>query len=273
MQRIAIIGHGYVGRAMEDFFKNKFEITLYDPPQGHTDKEATNKADLAVVCVPTPMRDDGSVDLSLVEETFGWLTTSLVVLKSTVPPGTTARLAKEYKMENTLVFSPEFIGEGGYPVPYWEGVPHPTDMKLHKSFIFGGRQDAIDRVLPFFTKVRGPFAEYRCTDWTTAELVKYMENIWIAAKVTFCNEFYDIAKTFGVSYNELRELWLADGRVGRSHTLVYPDKRGFTGKCIPKDTNGLYAATKAAGYDATFVHAMLVKNESLQRNAPLQQTS
>jgi UDPglucose 6-dehydrogenase len=267
MKRIAIVGHGYVGRAMEDFFKGKFDIVLYDPPQGFSDKAAVNACDLAIVSVPTVQSADGSADLSLVEETFSWLTTPLVVLKSTVPPGTTARLAQKYKLEEMMIFSPEFIGEGGYPVPHWEGVPHPTEMKLHKAFIFGGSKIALEKILPFFTRVRGPFAEYRMTDATTAELMKYMVNCWIATKITFCNEFYDIAKTFGVSYDELRELWLTDGRVGRSHTIVYPDKRGFDGKCIPKDISATVYATDKAGYDATFLKAAITKNESLRRNA------
>lgn len=262
---VAIVGYGYVGRALEAFFNGTFDIVLYDPPQGHRDQAAANKADLAVLCVPTPMLEGGCADLSAIEETFAWIQTPLVALKSTVPPGTTARLALQYRLEDKLIFSPEFIGEGGYPVPWWEGVPHPTDMKLQKTFLFGGKRTTVEKILPFFTAVRGPFAEYRITDPTTAELTKYMENVWIAAKVTFCNELYEVAKAFGVSWDELRELWLTDGRVGRSHTLVYSDRRGFGGKCIPKDTNALYQAAKEKGYDASFIAAILKKNEEFRK--------
>jgi UDPglucose 6-dehydrogenase len=150
-------------------------------------------------------------------------------------------------------------------VPYWEGIPHPTDMKLHRALIFGGERMAVEKVVSFFTRVRGPFGEYRITDSTTAELTKYMENAWIATKVTFCNEFYDIANVYGVSFNELRELWLTDGRVGRSHTLVYPNKRGFDGKCIPKDTTAIYLSTKKKGYDSRFLHAVLKKNAAIRK--------
>ncbi|MBU6321090.1 MAG: hypothetical protein KGI78_01340 [Patescibacteria group bacterium] len=268
MKTIAIVGHGYVGRAMEAFFKEKFSIVLYDPPQGFADQQAVNAADLAVVCVPTVMGADGAADLSAIEETFAWLTTPLVIIKSTVPPGTSAALAKKYGLEDRLAFSPEFIGEGGYPVPFWEGVPHPTDMTYHRAFIFGGARAALERILPFFTTVRGPFAEYRMTDTTTAELTKYMENAWIGTKVTFCNEFYDIARAYGVSYDELRELWLTDGRVGRSHTLVYPEKRGFGGKCIPKDTAALYRAAAARGYEPSLLRAVIETNAKLRNEPP-----
>lgn len=260
MKTIAILGHGYVGRAVEQFFNGKFTVVLYDPPQGHADKEAVANADMVVICLPTPMSENGQADVSLVEEAFTWVKSPLILLKSTVPPGTTARLAKEHALEDRLVFSPEFIGEGGYPVPYWEGMPHPTDMKLHQTFIFGGAKAAADAVATLHAAVAGPFARYLTTDSTTAELMKYMENAWIGTKVTFCNEFFEIARAFGVSYTELRELWLTDGRVGRSHTVVNPERRGFGGKCIPKDTAAIYTAAKLRGYASGLLAAVLRQN-------------
>lgn len=265
--RIAIIGHGYVGQALEHYFQDKYTVVIYDPAKGYDDQAAVNQAELAVVCVPTPMAEDGSVDLSYVESTFSWLDTPAIVLKSTVPPGTTAALAKQYALEDRLVFSPEFIGEGGYPVPHWEDMPHPTDMKQHRHLIFGGSRAARAAVIPYFQQVSGPFTHYHTTDATTAELTKYMENTWIATKVTFCNEFYDIAAAYEVDWDELRELWLTDGRVGRSHTVVYPHKRGFDGKCIPKDTHGLVTHATEQGYQAKFLQAILQRNEELRSHS------
>lgn len=102
------------------------------------------------------------------------------------------------------------------------------------------------------------------TDLKTAELVKYMENSWLATKVTFCNEFYEIAKTLDVDYNELRELWLADKRINRSHTLVYPDKRGFSGKCLPKDISAIVKKLEEIGYEPKFIKKILEENERLK---------
>ena len=258
---IAIVGHGYVGKAVEAFFKDKYNIVIYDPADNKTDKEAVNASDAALVCVPTPMSEDGKVDLSIVREIFSWLDAKLVVLKSTVPPGTTAMLIKEKGWEDKLVFSPEFIGEGNYPVPHWENMPHPTDMKLHHFHIFGGSLVARRKAIEIWKPITGPFIKLVQTDTTTAELTKYMENAWIASKITFCNEFFEIAKTFGVDYNELRELWLLDGRVGRSHTLVFEARRGFDGKCIPKDTNGIAKAVEAARYYPQYLKAILESNK------------
>jgi UDP-glucose 6-dehydrogenase len=84
----------------------------------------------------------------------------------------------------------------------------------------------------------------RCTSSETAELSKYMENAFLAAKVAFCNEFYDLAEAWGIDYDDLRELWLLDPRVGRSHTFVRGDERGFGGKCLPKDLSALVVAAQ-----------------------------
>lgn len=278
MKKIGIVGYGYVGKAIAQFFEGKFTLEVYDPNMeawrdkaGHifeiSSKEDINDCDLAIVCVPTPMKEaTGEVDISIIEDVFSWLKAPLIVIKSTIPPGTTSQLADKFNLRDKLVFSPEYIGEGGYPVPFWEGVPHPTDMKLHKTFIFGGNYTAVEKIIPFFAKVRGAFAEYRTTDSTTAELTKYMENAWIATKVTFCNEFYDIAKRLGVSYIELRELWLTDARVGKSHTIVYPDKRGFDGKCIPKDTNGIVNLMEVQyGYTPLLLDAVLKANNKFNK--------
>ncbi len=259
--KVGIVGYGYVGKAIHNFFKNTFDVAIYDPALGFTNKDDINACDFTVLCVPTPMSADSSVDLSCIEESLSWIKTPLTVIKSTIPPGTTENLRTKYSINSLLCFSPEYIGEGNYPVPYWENIPHPTDMTQHSFHIFGGDVAATKKAIEYWKQAAGPFAKFMQTDSTTAELVKYIENAWIATKITFVNEFYDIASTFGADYNELRELWLMDGRIGRSHTLVYENKRGFNGKCIPKDTNGIVAATKAKGYTPKLLTQVLSINE------------
>lgn len=263
---VAIIGHGYVGKAVHSFFKDHFNVLIYDvaqPDISASKEEINKKADLAIVSVPTPMGKNGSADLSAIEGTFKWLDTSLVLIKSTIPPGTTATLSK--KLKRDICFSPEYIGEGHYQVPFWKGYPDPLDMKKHEFVIMGGPKKVGAKILLFFKTVLGAEAKYFQTDSTTAELVKYMENSFLATKVTFCNEMYDVAGSFGVDYNELRELWLLDGRVGRSHTIVFEDKRGFGGKCLPKDVNALVKAAGKAGKDAQLLKAVLAVNEKMRK--------
>jgi len=100
----------------------------------------------------------------------------------------------------------------------------------------------------------------------TAELAKYMENAFYATKVTFCNEFFDIAQTLGVDYNELREVWLADPHISRDHTFVYPQDRGFGGKCLPKDTTAIIAACQQQGYTPALLRAVMAVNAAYRQH-------
>ncbi|MEA1929915.1 MAG: hypothetical protein U9M92_03515 [Patescibacteria group bacterium] len=212
------------------------------------------------------MSDDGTVDTSVVEAVFGNLKVEPILVKSTIPPGTTDELIK--KTGKKIAFSPEFVGEGGYVVPWWKNknYPDPHDMTKHDFQIIGGEKETTKQIVPYFQRVLGPEAVMAQTDAKTAELCKYMENSFIATKVTFCNEFAMMAEALGVDYNELRELWLLDGRVSRMFTAVFPDKRGFGGKCLPKDVNGIIKRLEKAGYDPKFMQAVLDNNERLKTN-------
>ncbi len=283
-KKVAIIGYGYVGKAVEKYFADHFEVVVYDPPYMEansmgaelndggiiftSDKDNVNSCDLAVVCVPTPSSESGEVDLSYIDETFEWLNTPLTLIKSTVPPGTTAQLVAGERTGNwinrKICFSPEYIGEGNYEVPYWKGYPHPTDMKKHSFQIIGGDMEAGAKISQFFMKVSGPDAKYRLTDSMTAELVKYMFNSWGATKVTFCNEFYNIAGALGVNYVELRELLLLDKRMEPMHTAVFEDNRGFGGKCFPKDVKGIVKRAEEAGYVPELLKEVLKSNDRIK---------
>ena len=263
-KKVAVIGYGYVGKGVYNFFKDNFEAIFFDPNiQGSAPKEEMNKCDLGVICVPTPMGKDGSCDLSIIEDVLGWLETPLILIKSTIPPGTTKNLCE--KTGKKICFSPEYMGEGGYFVPFWK-YADPKDMKKHSFQIIGGEEETASRVADFFVRVMGPEARFHITDSKTAELVKYMENAFIATKVTFCNEFYNIAEKIGVDYKELRELWLLDERMGRMFSAVFPDARGFAGKCLPKDVNAIARASEKAGYDPLFIKAVLENNERIRKN-------
>jgi UDP-glucose 6-dehydrogenase len=122
----------------------------------------------------------------------------------------------------------------------WKGI------ESHGFVIVGGEKSLCDLVVRTYQAYLGPLLHYYITDAKTAELCKYMENSFLATKVAFVNQFYDLAQTFEVNFNDLRELWLADERVGRSHTIV-TDERGFRGRCLPKDLAAIIHAAKPLG--------------------------
>ena len=252
---IAIVGYGYVGQAIDKLLRSKYNIVIKEVDDFYA---KANQCEVAIICVPTPMMDDGNVNIGIVEEAVEKLKCDLIIIKSTIPPDTTDYLKSKYN--KSIVFSPEYIGEGNYPLPYWKGMPHPTDMSKHEFTIFGGDPKDTSMAVDIFKQCLGPFHKYIQTDAVTAELTKYMENAWIATKITFVNEFYKIAETLGVDYNELRELWLMDKRVSRSHTLV-SNTGGFDGKCIPKDTNGIVTTIRKKGYEPEFLKEVLKSNK------------
>lgn len=261
--KIAIVGGGYVGKSYAKLFPDALIYSPSREKEGIITKDAINKCDLAIVCVPTKMLKDGSVDVSIVEDVVNWLKTPLILIKSTVPPTTTKRLKK--KTGKRICHSPEYVGEGGYFVPFWQ-YAHPTEPIYHSFMIIGGDPKDREDILQFFYPVLGATKIYYQVDETTSELIKYMENCAIASKVTLCNEFYNIAKTFGVNYSQVREGFVLDKRQGEMFTIVYKNRRGFDGKCLPKDINGIINASTKAGYNPKYLRDIWKNNKRIIKN-------
>ena len=249
---VGIVGCGFVGQALLRLFG---ECPVYDPAKGMTDRAAINRCRFAFVCVPTPAGQGGECDVSLVEQTVGWVESDLIVIRSTVAPGTTDRLRHE--TGKRIVFQPEYIGET---------VAHPLlDHQAQGFSVLGGAIEDTSAVADLYKRYFHASHRFYFTTALTAEVAKYMENAFYAAKVTFCNEFFDIARTFGVDYNELREVWLADPRISRDHTFVYPDDRGFGGKCLPKDMAAIIAASEQQGFTPALLRAVMAVNAKYRR--------
>jgi UDPglucose 6-dehydrogenase len=253
--RIGIVGMGAVGAAMAELFPGAI---TYDEPKHMGTRTAINSCDIAFVAVPTPRSDDGSCDTSIVEDVVSWIEAPTIVIRSTVDVGTTRRLAEKYGKD--LVFQPEY---GPAETP-----DHPfNDLRNIRWIILGGEPEVTKRVLRAWQSVYSSDVTTRQTTFEAAELVKYMENAFLSMKVTFCNELYDIAEQVGVPYDELRELWLMDPRIGRSHTWVLPDKRGFGGKCLPKDLDALIALAERAGANPSLLREVRDTNARLRGSA------
>ncbi|MGH9534497.1 MAG: hypothetical protein ACRD2E_06535 [Terriglobales bacterium] len=237
--RIGVVGFGVVGHALAELFGGPQRLAIYDKFQHGYDtaahRAAVDEQELVFVAVPTPEGGDGSADISQVAEVAGWVRAP-VCIKSTVPPGTTELLSRKYS--KGMCFSPEYVGE----TPW-----HPLKtVETHGFVLIGGPHEAAQRVLQAYQERLGPAPRYYLTTARTAEMVKYMENCFLATKVAFANQFYDLARGLGIDFTELRELWLQDTRIGRSHTLVTAE-RGFGGRCLPKDLAAMVALGRRLG--------------------------
>lgn len=252
---VAIIGYGHIGKGYHKVFH---DAVLYDPAQNLGTRKEVNGCEMAIVCVPTPMLEDGTCDTSIVERVVEWIKCPLILIKSTISPGTTDRLKKKYGKR--ICFSPEYMGEGKYYIPPWK-YPDPIDPTSHTFQIIGGDKRDADDIVGIMVTYLGPDNTYYIIDSIEAEIIKYMENSWGATKVSFCQEFYDICQVFGVSYPRVREGFLLDSRVERMHTAVFPKKRKWGGKCWPKDINGIVKAAEEKGYSADLLKQVLKNNE------------
>lgn len=252
--KVGVVGGGVVGGAMQKLCGA--DTVIYDPyhPEFKNNKAKINTCNVVFVSVPTPMADDRTCDTSIVEEVVSWIDADLIIIRSTVAPGTTDRLREKYKKH--IVFQPEYLGET---------VAHIFGNMAEREFlVLGGRPEDVSAAADFYKHFYNSYVHMFFSDATTAEVCKYMENAFYAMKVTFVNEFYDIAKAHGVDFNLLRELWLADTRISRDHTFVYPDNRGFSGKCLPKDCNAIVQSSRARGYEPEFMTACLKINDKFQ---------
>lgn len=258
---LGIVGYGVVGKALARLFGQETgnpNLHIYDKHVAGLNhaaaREAIQACDLVFVAVPTPEGPEGRCDLSAVEEVVSWVQPPICI-KSTIPPGTVDRLVAATGKQ--ICFSPEYVGETRWHP--WKGIDS------HGFLIVGGEKGLCDLVVRAYQEYLGPQVRYYISEAKTAELCKYMENTFLATKVAFVNQFYDLAEAYGVKFSELRELWLADERVGRSHTIV-TEERGYRGRCLPKDMAAiLYEAQKFGG--APLLEAVDRYNDEVCRRA------
>lgn len=97
-------------------------------------------------------------------------------------------------------------------------------------------------------------------------MAKYMTNSFLALKVIYCNEMYDLCQSLRLNYDIIRKMWVADPRIGSSHTFVYDDNRGFGGSCFPKDISSLQMQGEQIGSDMTLITAVIEKNNIIREN-------
>ena len=240
--KVGVIGNGFVGEAISFAFSSIAKIYIYDidPSKCLDDIESVHGCDFVFVCVPTPMYEDGSQDLSYVESVFKLAKSKPVyILKSTVIPGTTEKLTKQYP-NFKIIFSPEFLTERTAKL----------DMLTQSRIILGGELSLTEKVKVLFNK-RFKIKNIIQTDSKTAELTKYMNNTFFATKVSIMNEFKMLSDKIGANWDDALRGFVSDGRIGDSHLNVpgHDGKLGYGGTCFPKDVNALLSFSKKHGIE------------------------
>lgn len=259
--KIGIIGFGFIGRAVAHGFSLHAHIKIYDKYDNTHDslEETVNESDFLFVGVPTPMDDDGVQDLSYLDDAIDSInnmtsTEKIVIIKSTVLPGTADKYTQKY-MGLNIVSNPEFLTQR----------TSKLDFINPARIILGGHRSATFVVERLY-RVRFPTTPIYRTTRKAAEAAKYISNCFFALKVSFCNEMYDVAQEIGVPYEELRNLWLSDGRVGNSHHDVpgHDGDRGYGGKCFPKDVRAFIKWAEKNGVNVDTLVATDRTNERVR---------
>lgn len=259
--QLGVAGYGVVGRALVRFFSRSgaHTVRIYDkyvePYNDVQGLRALDDCEIVFLAVPTPYDiKRGQCDITALRELVDKLGVPACI-KSTVPPGTTQALMRA--TGRALAFSPEYLGES---------TTHPWPEIDDCGFaVAGGHPAAVALVRHAYETASTKPLRFIETDATTAELAKYMDNAFLATKIAFVNQFYDLARHAGVDYAELRKLFVLDPRVGESHTEVTP-QRGFGGKCLPKDLHSILAWAQEGG-GAPLLQSLAAYNDSLRDNA------
>jgi UDP-glucose 6-dehydrogenase len=269
--KVTVIGNGWVGQAMMKLFPNatvysnryyrsvedgqecilEYEEEQWEKEKIQLQKEA-NKGDVAFICVPTPCNDEEELDTSIVEEVVKWCTCPLLVIRSTVNPGTCAVLSERYSRR--ILMQPEYLGET---------VNHPmTNQKERQFLVIGGKPEDRRLLIDLYGTVYNANINIRQVTATEAEVIKLTENRAISFKVAQCQELYDACEAAGIDYYTIRDaVYGDDPRFNLWWTFVYPDKRGFKSKCIPKDVYAWAAWAESFGYAPEITRGLLERNK------------
>ncbi|QZX99892.1 UDP-glucose 6-dehydrogenase AglM [Halobaculum rubrum] len=233
-----------------------------------TDYHAVLDTDCTFLCLPTPQNDDGSIDLSIMEagaESLGGILAKkddrhTVVVKSTVVPGTTAETIAPIVAEESGKTLGDDLGVGMNPEFLREGTA-VADFRDPDKVVLGANDEATRSVMgdvfdPLIAAADDPAVVE--TDTTTAEMVKYANNGFLAAKVSLINDIGNICKEFGVDAYEVADAIGLDDRIGERFLR---SGLGWGGSCFPKDVAAIIAAAREEGYEPPMLSAAVEVND------------
>ena len=263
--KLGIVGHGFVGTAVDHGFTKDIQKFIVDPKHNSTntiEDLIAFKPDAVFVAVPTPQSESGECNTEILEGVMQQLNNSeglLVIVKSTVPAYKLQKIQEEC-INIRIVYNPEFLTEKNYI----EDFRHPA---MH---VFGGMNADTDAVEKLYLE-HSDCAEcpvYK-TDLVTASMVKYCINSFLATKVTFMNEMYDVLKAArGADWNTFSKIIANDPRIGSSHMRVPGNdgQRGYAGSCFPKDTAALaWFAREILNTQFTQLETSIKINDTLRK--------
>lgn len=275
---IGVIGsEGVVGSAVSDglerighnIFRHdiKLSTTIYDLMEF--------QPEICFICVPTPQLDDGSCDVSIVEEVVKSLAerqyNGIIAIKSTVEPGTTVRLHDRYRWHYDehiyyykrlkIAFVPEFLRERSAFHDFTEG---------HDLCIIGTLYEPqADYIFSKLQLAHGKYPEkFIHLSATEAEISKYYSNVFNALRVIFANAFYELCQKLGANYTEMKNAVVSRNTITDMYLDVNENLRGYAGVCLSKDCPAIANLAKRLGLDAKIFQTIVEDNELYRPTVP-----
>ncbi len=248
---VGIIGEGVVGGALRAYLEDDgYDVRVYDPPKGYDSITHLDDAEIVFICVPTPYTHGiGFDDRHLLNAVSSLSGHRAIVIKSTVLPGTTQML-QERMPQHRFLFSPEFLREA----TAYEDFVRPDRQIIGCTYASLGDANRVLAMLP-----DAPFE--RVCPAAEAEMAKYVANAFLAVKVSYANEIYDLCDRLHIDYGSVKDVVSADERIGASHLDVLDSGyRGYAGKCLPKDSKALLDLARSAGVELNVLRAADVAN-------------
>jgi UDPglucose 6-dehydrogenase len=267
-ETLGVIGQGFVGSAVYEGMRNHFDVKAFDKDPNKFSNvssifDIVEQTETTFLCVPTPMKKSGECDLRILFAALDEISECakalnrkdyIVVIKSTIPPRTTEHLNGIYDNLD-IVFNPEFLTEANAI----------NDYMNQNRIIVGGERPGSTKVKAIFAKAF-PKVPIIKTSSTIAETIKYVTNTFLAMKVSYANEIYQLCNSLSIDYDKVIEYARYDDRLGNSHWSVPgPDGDfGFGGHCFPKDIAALQFLAKELNVDSTMLTATISKNNQVR---------
>ncbi|MEM4330490.1 MAG: nucleotide sugar dehydrogenase [Candidatus Pacearchaeota archaeon] len=260
--KIGFVGFGVVGKSTAIALSKYHKIFPYDKfKEEYNDPSILREVEAIFICVPTPMKKSGEIDLKEIKDSLETLKNisfkidPLIIIRSTVVPGTTDELEKTYSFN--LATNPEFLRE----------KTAVEDMLNTKKIVFGAKNKKDFEILDKIYKPVFPNATYFYFDRKTAEMVKYSSNAMLAGQIALANEIYNICSVIDVNYEEIKKVLLLDERIAKNIDVPGNDGDfGFGGKCFPKDFNSLIYFSREKGYRPYLLEEAWRLNERVRKN-------
>lgn len=248
--KITIAGFGFVGQAHHNLLKNYHDIDIVDPAYDEYNNPIATDTEAVIVCVATPQRPDGACEMKHVYEVVESCPDVPILIKSTISVEGWQMLVDTFpgKMLN---FSPEFL----------RAASALEDLQTMSHMYIGGNS------VNFWAEVFRDCCSKLTIEATDPEpliLGKYARNSFLALKVAFCNQLYDLCNKLDVNYEAVADVMGKDSRIGPSHTTV-TQERGFGGHCFPKDTAAIARTAQKYNAPLTILEQAIEYNKSIKR--------